>query len=202
MESKNNDTKKFKEQLISDMINILNAEISDISKKHIIDMYCWLLTERKELPEGKGENDDQAVDKNAKYKGCDYWTEDAFKQCFEEKDNILTFKGNKTLSGLRHEHVVPRKLFVDYVNSNVNNIDVDKINNSFIGCVVTKEESEEIDKKCKDKMPKCENFESINDSNLWSRYTESGITSIYEIEWEINNKSWTINKATLKELKK
>ena len=45
-------------------------------------------------------------------------------------------------------------------------------------------------------------FEKITEKNLWSRYTESGITSIYEIEWEINNKSWTINKATLKELKK
>ena len=199
------ETKNFKTELIKDMKKILNVdELGKVSTAHIIDMYCWLLTERKELPEETTANwiTPKAVDKYAKYKGCDYWTKDAFKQCFEEKDNIFTFKGNKTLSGLRHEHVVPRKLFVDYVNSNVNNIDVDKIKNYFIGCVVTKKESEEIDKKCKDKMPKCENFESINDSNLWSRYTESGITSIYEIEWEINNKSWTINKATLKELKK
>ena len=145
----------------------------------------------------------KAVDKYAKYKGCDYWTKDAFDQCFEEKDNIFTFKGNKTLSGLRHEHVVPRKLFVDYVNSNVNNIDVDKINKYFIGCVVTKDKSKRIDENFKDTMPNKEiTFEKITEKNLWSRYTESGITSIYEIEWEINNKSWTINKATLKELKK
>lgn len=176
MESKNNGS--FKEQLISDMVKILQEDISETSRKHIIDMYCWLLTERKSPYNGKSKS--RAVDKNAKYKGCDYWTDDA----------LALYTENKNSNGLRHEHVVPRKLFVDYVNSNVNNIEVDKINKFFIGCVVTKKQAEEIDRNYKEKMPKDEKFEDINEKNLWSRYTLSKIKAINKVNWESKPRGW------------
>lgn len=40
------ETKNFKTELIKDMKKILNVdELGKVSTEHIIDMYCWLLTE-------------------------------------------------------------------------------------------------------------------------------------------------------------
>ena len=65
----------IKEQLIDDMLTILfgTEGISSYSMNHIIDMYCWLLTER-------AYNLNKEKTKNAKYAGCNYWSETALKE--------------------------------------------------------------------------------------------------------------------------
>lgn len=180
------DDQDFKKMLIDDMIKILSdTKISDYSKEHILDMYCWVLTERK-----KPFDANNPKTKNAKFKGCEYWSEKAL-------DNI-----NNT-NELRHEHVVPRSVLRDYINKwrkqETQTIDSDKINKYFIGCVVTKDEAKWLDEKFKDKMPNDLTFDGIEDDNLWSRYKEvfksntdsQKISSAcYKVEWTPKNRGW------------
>ena len=174
--------------MINDMFEILgNEKISNASKKHILDMYCWILTERKGTIEKS---------KNAKFKGCDYCSKDAFEQLITNNE-----------SGLRHEHVVPRKLFREYVdnvcknwsgmNPTEKNEIIEKINNFFIGCVVTKKEADAIDSECKDSFPNVYSFEKITGDNLWNRYLKAikGHT-IRKVEWKSKSRGWEKIKET------
>ena len=193
----NENDRKFKKQMINDMFEILgNEKISNASKKHILDMYCWILTERK------GNKDES---KNAKFKGCDYWS----KAALERLDDNTTEKNNYE-SGLRHEHVVPRKLFRKYVDNvckNWSGMDqtdknkiIEKINNFFIGCVVTKEEADDIDNKYKDKFPdedKNTSLADITKKNLWDRYKNTiPKPEILKVEWESKSRGWEKTKET------
>lgn len=186
------DNKTFKQRMIEDMFEILsNEKISNASKEHILDMYCWILTERK------GTEDKS---KNAKFKGCNYWSEAALEHLSKNINDRTNHE-----SDLRHEHVVPRKLFRKYVNnvcknwSGMNQTDknkiIEKINNFFIGCVVTKKEADTIDGKFdgkfKDSFPNVDSFAGITEENLWNRYRETikGHT-IMAVTWNPKSRGW------------
>lgn len=181
--------KEFKKLLINNMIKILKSgDISAYSKEHIIDMYCWLLTERKPF-----KNDSEKT-KNAKFKGCDYWSQAALDILYKTKD----------IKGLRHEHVVPRSLFREYVKECVKYnkaLDVDKISDYFIGCVVTAEEAGCLDTNFKDKMPDDLKFENIDEENLWNRYKktneiiEEDKIKVVKVKWTFQERGWGAYKV-------
>ena len=204
----NDNNVNFKKQMINDMSEILsNDNISKASKEHILDMYCWILTERIE---GDGDKS-----KNAKFKGCVYWSEEALKQLKKNKK-----EGKNYESGLRHEHVVPRTLFREYIkncfdedwhkkcdgNGNVIEIDKEKINDFFIGCVVTAGEAGEIDKKFKNKFPdedKITSLANIEKTNLWNRYKAIKILpqlKVSEVKWTFENGRWNEPKIIVEDI--
>lgn len=127
------------------------------------------------------------------YQGCTYWTEAAIKQCYgvsKIKDCINKFPcSNK---GVRHEHVVPKNLFIRYIMeecySNPEKLDYDLIDKNLIACVVTSDEAKNIDSAYKDKMLDNKNFNEIDDESLWSRYTKSGIVNVYKMDWDLSKK--------------
>ena len=181
----------FKQTMIADMFKILsNDKISKASKEHILDMYCWILTERIE---GNGDKS-----KNAKFKGCVYWSKDALKRLNENIDGKKNYE-----SGLRHEHVVPRSLFRAYVreifgenwcnhsiDENIIKSAIDRIYKYFIGCVVTADEAKRLDKDYKDCMPDNIEFKNISsESLLWSRYIKNHIV-VNKIEWKFEKNRW------------
>ena len=96
------ETKNFKTELIKDMKKILNVdELGKVSTAHIIDMYCWLLTERKELPEETTANGitPKAVDKYAKFSnGSRYFTIPATASCLKYLTNIA--RSNKSIGSI------------------------------------------------------------------------------------------------------
>lgn len=180
----------FKQTMIKNMFKILSdKEISNASKEHILDMYCWILTERIE---GDGNKS-----KNAKFKGCVYWSQEAYNQ-FIDTNNI---------SGLRHEHVVPRSLFRAYVreifgenwcnhsiDENIIKSAIDRIYKCFIGCVVTKKEADAIDSEFKDSFPNVDSFADITEKNLWDRYKAIKILpqlKVSEVKWTFENGRWS-----------
>ncbi len=188
-EFKNMTDKEFKDLLINDMIEILKSdEISKYSKEHILDMYCWVLTERK-MPYSFSSNST----KSAKFKGCKYWSKKAF-------ENI------KNVNVLRHEHVVPRKSFKKYINKIIwDSVDKDElrrqIKKCFIGCVVHKDEAKRLDDAgYKQSMPKDEKLKEIEFEeikNPWGRYIktneendEKNQIKICEIEWSNDLRGW------------
>ncbi len=127
------------------------------------------------------------------YQGCTYWTEAAIKQCynvFNIQDCIDKFPYlNK---GLRHEHVVPKNLFIKYIMEecykNPEKLDYDLIDKNLIGCVVTIEEAKNIDSAHKNIMPDNLNFDEIDSESLWSRYIKSGIVNVYKMDWDLSKK--------------
>lgn len=142
------------------------------------------------------------------YQGCAYWTEAAIKQCYgvsKIEDCINKFPcSNK---GLRHEHVVPKNLFIKYIMdecyNNLEKLDYDLIDKNLIGCVVTNDEAKNIDSAHKNKMPDNQRFDEIDDESRWSRYTKSGVVNVYKIGWYLpkNGKKLVINKYEKSDLK-
>ena len=183
----------FKETLIKDMKTILtNEKISSYSKKHILDMYAWVLTEEKECESKNADNFKPT--KKAKFKGCDYWTKDAFELCFTEGNKCQKLSAFK---GIKHEHVVPRNVFKKYIKT-VDTFDIDKIKKFFIGCVVTSKQAEKLDKLHKDNMPNINAFDEINEDVLWSRYKAARIKEIVKVSWKNkeNGDGWYIDKVS------
>ena len=144
-----------REQLIRDMIYICCLpNFSQKNRREFIDVcVSWSFSDRTE-------ND---INQSAKYKGCKYWSEDALKR-IDNKGNWIDDKKDK---GLRHEHIVPRSIFINAVDNHFkeirkeiwdNNGDIEEIaNREFLilmekmkvmqGCVVTSEEADRIDGK-------------------------------------------------------
>lgn len=187
----------IKEKLIDDMLTILfeTKGITSYSRNHIIDMYCWLLTERV-----YSSNDGKT--KNVKYAGCNYWSEEAIRK-YRENSSANKYKG------LKHEHVVPRRLFRKYLYDLIDEYGEkcpdkeqktkinEQINNCFIGCVVTFDEAAEIDKLYKDSFPDgIESLSNIQKENMWKRYKDIGDIKIKEVEWEFTANKWSILNET------
>ncbi len=187
----------IKEKLINDMLAILfdKNDITSYSRNHIIDMYCWLLTERV-----YSSNDGKT--KNVKYAGCNYWSELAINK-YKKNSSANKYKG------LKHEHVVPRRLFRKYLYDLIDEYGEkcpdkeqkrkirEQINDCFIGCVVTFEEAAAIDELYKDSFPDgTESLSNIKKENIWERYKNIDNIKIKEVEWEFTADKWSIVKET------
>jgi len=202
LKSQKEENKKFREQLIRDMIYVCCLpDLSEKSRKEFLDKaVSWPFSD-------KGAKD---INKNAKYSGCTYWSKNAWEY----------YAKNNDVKGLRHEHIVPRAIFKDAMESYFSvirkkitsgeTIDFDEVFNmlethmtkKIIGCVVTKDEATKIDggtgKKAefKYKMPPCaygtNSHKSKQDKffkieNTWARYTQLEPTIIiYQIDWHDN----------------
>lgn len=163
-----------------------NCELSDQAKYDIIYKMAWEWTEGRTTA--------------TKYYGCKYWSEKALKEKFPESKiacgETIEYD-RKDEKDLRHEHVVPKKLFMEWVwymlkNPNQFNSDGFKnvIENNLVACVVTKEEDSNL---IKDKLPIELNSECayVNDFECikypWARYKiaqdKGEMTTIYELEW-------------------
>ena len=186
--------KYLKADLINDLKIIIelaqSGEISYAAVKALIDKYSWFLTE-----EGYDEKSDTLVD--AKYKGCKYWSEEAINK-YKETDPKIEKRE------FRHEHVVPRILFKDYLmriidqNEKISFEDLESIiSRNLIACVVTKDEDKYKLSNYSKTMPGDEansSFEEIRDA--WARYRETSI-KVFEVEW---NRSGRWNLVESKEL--
>ncbi len=186
------------ETIIKDIEFLLTDKadgLSEQAKYDIVHKIAWEWTEGQTT--------------STKYYGCRYWSKAAFEEKFEKVEGSeKTWKySKKNVDGLRHEHVVPKKLFIEYIWRLVKNkeeVNVEELlklmNNNLLACVVTKDED---GKLIKDKLPAqlednvvfIEEFEKIK--NPWARYeiaqAKGEMSEIYEIEW-LGNKQVKIEK--------
>lgn len=161
LKSQTEEKKNIKEQLIRDMIYVCCLpELSEKSRKEFLDKaISWPFSDKST----------ENINKSAKYKGCIYWSKNALEH----------YKKNNSSTGLRHEHIVPRAIFKEAMESYFSDIrkkisssdDVDfnevfnklkeHMEKKIIGCVVTEDEATIIDggtgKKAEFKkvMPAC-----------------------------------------------
>jgi hypothetical protein len=142
-----------RDQLIRDMIYVCCLPYLSDKNRHEFINVCvsWSYSDR----------DENDINKSAKYKGCPYWS----RKALERVDDNGNWQDDNKDKGLRHEHIVPRKIFVDammdYFKSirdgikNNEELKIDEIfkdlkklmNKNLKGCVVTKEEAAYIDGK-------------------------------------------------------
>ena len=182
-------------------------ELSDQAKYDIVHKIAWEWTEGQK--------------KKRKYFGCTYWSKEALVKKYKPKDKDESDfikeleKGNecspseKDDKGLRHEHVVPKKLFMEYVwDMVIGNVMLDKanlknlMNQNLLACVITADEDKVFSEyKITEKLPSVvENFdnkqfvsitqfENVGD-NTWNRYKiaqQGGLSTIYKVEWDTND---------------
>lgn len=178
------------------IIKDANCKLSDQAKYDIISKIAWEWTEGRTTA--------------TKYYGCKYWSKGALRQVFGENQefnvgNLLTYT-KKTEAGLRHEHVVPKRLFMEYVWYLVKKQKFEKeklkkyIENNLVACVITSAEDQKFSEwKIVDKLPESvENFGKDDFKNIekfedvktktWNRYKIAGLTEIYELEWFVDGK--------------
>lgn len=179
-----------RDQLIRDMIYVCCLpHLSEKNRREFIDVsISWSYSDRFE----------NNIEKNAKYKGCPYWSEEALKR-INDKGNWA--KGSEKDKGLRHEHIVPRKIFIDAMMVYFKNMrdriktfkDLETESNKAFeklkvlmdknlkGCVVTKMEAEAIDGKVKgeqgpgeynSKMPDAAYKNGTVPKNDWEKFSE------------------------------
>lgn len=152
-----------RKQIAKDTLVVLNTDISYGCKYGVLYQVTWEWTE---------------ID--GKVKGMKFWSRDAFEQYIENEYSDF---------GLRHEHVVPRKVIIEYLLS----IDKSLLSEEFlfeyfnkylIGCVVTSGEAENLDSRYKSNMPP--EFYEVGGSGYqdrWLRYKYLGI-KVYEVIWD------------------
>lgn len=176
-----NDT-NHRDQLIRDMIYVCCLpNISDKNRKEFINVsISWSFTDRSKTN----------IKQSAKYKGCPYWSELALQRL--DNDGNWEKKGKKD-KGLRHEHIVPRKIFIDAIEEHFKEVrnemkakpkELDKILNREFeklkplmddrlkGCVITKEDEKKIDGAFKDKMPDWAYKDSTKPKGKWKLFAE------------------------------
>lgn len=156
-------------------------------------IYSWRWTEQRILKNG-------AV-KNGKYRGCLYWSEAALKKAYGW-DNIPDSYGIKqkiSEDWLVHEHIVPRKVCLDYLLNAENPFEDDNLfnqmQNCLVGCVITRGQDKVLN-KFRDNMPSDTDFMKI--INPWERYQVVGIyDSIYKCDWECEGRSWVLTNCEI-----
>lgn len=129
--------------------------------------------------------------------GCPYWSELAFSKLKLENgksdaDGYTVYKrpSNKQLEEkykgeVLHEHIVPRRLFTEYIiDCRDNKAELDKTDfKKMISCVIEKqEENKKLDENFKSEMPGKKSLKEIE--NPWERYIKSEIKNIYEVIWD------------------
>lgn len=151
-------SKEHRDQLIRDMIYVgCLPQFSDKNRREFVNVsISWSFSDRSK----------ENINRSAKYRGCPYWSKNAL--------YILDSKGKVDTGELRHEHIIPRKIFVDAVLSRFKRVRIkiengkdietllneefeylkEKMSELLKGCVVTKTEAEILDSdRNKSEMP-------------------------------------------------
>lgn len=162
--------RKFRteDEMISDSMFIINAPIKYGTKFAVLDDICWKWTEF-----------------NGKYKGCQYWSKQALKELENLNKNNKKFKYGDYF---RHEHIVPRAVFINKIfeTTNLNKIILKELFNKFmIGVVVTIKEDKALDSAgYRQKMPKEFNDHNSQEyNNEWLRYKKVKKINIRRGHW-------------------
>lgn len=150
-----NNIGKDREQLVKDMIYVCCLPgLSPTSRKKFLDVcISWPYTDRAK----------NNIEQCAKYKGCPYWSEEALKRI----DETGKWQEGEKDKGLRHEHIIPRTIFINAMEDYFDDIrkkiekgayreaiyeeaftDLSKkMEEMMKGCVVTSKEADKIDGK-------------------------------------------------------
>jgi hypothetical protein len=158
--SKQNKRYREKDTMISDLVGVLNSDLSYGTKYAVLFEILWIWTEF-----------------DGKYMGCRYWSNEALKQ-LDSSTNVK----------LIHDHAVPRKIIIDKIfgiNSPTEN-DVRQIFDKYLnGVIITKDEDKQLNANgYRQKMPS--EFQDRNQSdydNSWLRYKKVGI-KVVQVQWE------------------
>lgn len=188
------------ERILKDIefiVGLSDEELSQQAKYDVLYKISWEWTEGQK--------------KAKKYFGCEYWSEKALERKYGkdflkniESQKFITTKNND--KGLRHEHVVPKKLFMEYVwQMVIDREPLDKDNleklmeKNLLACVITAAEDKVFSKyKITEKLPGVvENFDSEKfysitqfekvEDNTWNRYKiaqQDGLSTIYKVVWD------------------
>ena len=130
---------RTKEQICKDLAFVLNSDLNYGTKFAVLSEITWVWTEF-----------------HGKYDGCKYWSDEALK--IKNRQSMLI-----------HEHVVPKKVLIDYLmgKQNLSPKEIYEFLEKFcIGVVVTKAEDQTINNiGLRSKMPSDWDFE-----DPWARY--------------------------------
>lgn len=174
-----------KKDLINDLILINKTEfpLSREGRRALLEYTSWVYSERTDITQKDEEYDFENEEQNKKTKiiGNKYWSKSA----------INKYEKTKESKEFIFEHIVPKKIFIDYILDNPTFLNgmgyqeikklLDKI---LVGCVITKEEDQKLKANgLKQKMPKDITNISEIAKNPWARYIECGI-EVFEIKWE------------------
>lgn len=158
--SKQNKRYREKDTMISDLVGVLNSDLSYGTKYAVLFEILWIWTEF-----------------DGKYMGCRYWSNEALKQL----DSATNVK-------LIHDHAVPRKIIIDKIFgiNSPTETDVRQIFDKYLnGVIITKDEDKQLNANgYRQKMPS--EFQDRNQSdydNSWLRYKKVGI-KVVQVQWE------------------
>lgn len=169
--------KNFKDEVIEDFGKVCVNQC--ISKQAVYDM-AWRVSW-------------EWTDTIGRYINCKYWSKDALDYLTEgltpdangnyKKQSKLNEKVEKYVV---HEHVVPRKYFIDYIMRCYDNYKAPEIEqlNKMFACIVSKTDNGKLNINYKSEMPDADTLEDVK--NPWQRYIKSGIKEIYEVNWDDN----------------
>lgn len=185
-------TPDFKKEILEDLQNICKNQV--VSKQAAYDVawrIAWELT-----------------DTTGAYIGCPYWSKAALEILKPDNEKIFNIKesfyrekklSDKYKGKVVHEHVVPRKYFIDYIlrcYDEKKSPEISQIE-KILPCIVTTKENEELNKEFKSKMPSSNTLEEIK--NPWERYIACGdISDIYKVNWD-DNESIYIEKINFQD---
>lgn len=166
----NSNVRKYQteDEILEDLCKIAKSDLSVPAKAKLYDHLCWKFTEL-----------------DGKYCGVKYWSSEAYKIYLKKKEN------KNWQSGLRHEHIVPKCIFIDWIFEN-QDICAETLKNAFqknmIACIVTAEEDRILNNNgFRTSMPDGnKNFLEINDP--WARYKACNI-EVLELKWSKGKRS-------------
>lgn len=190
-----------KDEMVCEL-NYLCSRDSIISKRtteEILKLISWKWTENRDLDGLSSEEVGNG------YYGCTYWSRKALEAVYEDFPDL---KKRKKISDAQlrkfivtHEHVIPKRLFVNYVMKCIDDrkpitFDKESIDSTMlIGCIVTKDEAKILDSKelgiQRNMPPNIISTFPIAVDEVWSRYQlvnnnvndEDKIT-VYKVTWK------------------
>lgn len=186
------------DRLFGDLVFLYSKEcrFSDEIKDEIKQDIAWMWTDHANIPEKK----------KAKYSGCNFWSKEAlnvlYKMDWDTEEPIEKNAGVNPEKLLRHEHVYPRKDFIESCDAffkhehSENDLHEykEKLEAFFCGCVITKEEERRLPRGANAHIDVC----SLSLKECWSRYRDYNEAhkdkpiEVYKCEWELKGRNWNL----------
>jgi hypothetical protein len=171
----NNKRRRTTEEMAQDISFILNAdELTYAAKYDVIHGVTWQWTQRTGLKRGN-----------------EIWSKEAI-------ENYLRYHQKVKISELdrlyREEHIVPRKIIIDYLFDLSQPTDWKNIHNylskNLKSIVLTLEENKEIDRMYRSSMPA--SVDTNGHFDEWARYRESSVV-VKSVTWRKSGRSLLVD---------